>query len=264
MVSRDEVELLLKTQRDSYNDSIKHIINSFENRIQNLESNLSETKLELASVRRLNEEQNSSISHLVSEIEELKLSNSSAISSRMDYLEDQSRRNNLRFDGLPEESEENWEQTSKKVQDLVKNKLGINQSVTIERAHRVGKRVSSKPRTIVAKFLRFGDRDNIVRNSKKLKGTNLFINEDLCEGSRAIRREKLPKLKEARAAGKIAYFSHTNLIIRDKDSADPSRLVPPEPQLSSASASNPNSAPLQVNSVQNPVKNRPVRTGGRK
>ena len=40
-------------------------------------------------------------------------------------LEDRSRRNNLRIDGVPENEYETWEQTEAKVKSLVKEKLGI-------------------------------------------------------------------------------------------------------------------------------------------
>ena len=134
----------------------------------------------------------------------------------MDYLEDQSRRNNLRFEGIVEETGENWEQTAKKVEVIVREKLGITDTIQIERAHRVGKHNSERPRLVVAKFLRFNDRENILRSSGKLKGTNIYINEDLCETSQAKRRSQLPQLKQARSQGKIAYFVHTRLVIKDR------------------------------------------------
>ena len=68
----------------------------------------------------------------------------------------------------------------------------------------------------MAKFLRYNDEENIIRNSRKLKGTNIFINEDLCQASQAKRRDQLPQLKQARSQGKIAYFVHTRLVIKDR------------------------------------------------
>ena len=143
--------------------------------------------------------------------------------SRIDYLEDQSRRNNLRINGIPENDSENWEQTTKKVQDLFKNNLGIEKTISIERAHRTGKKVSSKTRTIVAKLHFYPDKDLILKNSKKLKGSSIYINEDLCENSRIKRTDQLEKLKQARAQGKIAYFSHTRLVIKDRPNEEADR-----------------------------------------
>ena len=54
-------------------------------------------------------------------------------------LEDASRRNNLRFDGLSQAQGEDWHASEAKIKKVIKEKLGI-ENVEIERAHRIGKR----------------------------------------------------------------------------------------------------------------------------
>ena len=54
-------------------------------------------------------------------------------------LEDHSRRNNLRFDGFKEETNERWEESENIVTDFVKEKLDIEEDIFIKRAHRTGK-----------------------------------------------------------------------------------------------------------------------------
>ncbi|XP_047142886.1 uncharacterized protein LOC124817125 [Hydra vulgaris] len=56
----------------------------------------------------------------------------------MAELEDRSRRNNLRINGIDESVNETWEQSEKKVQELLKSKLGFEINFSFERAHRVG------------------------------------------------------------------------------------------------------------------------------
>ena len=76
-------------------------------------------------------------------------------------------------------------------------------------ALRVGKFMSDKPRPVIAKFLRFTDKQNILRNSRKLKGTNELINEDLCEAS-MLKRHFLMELMQAWGSGENrSIFSHT-------------------------------------------------------
>ena len=58
MVSRSEIELLLKTQRDSYSDTVHHLISSFETRISKFETELSVCKEQIFDLRRANKEQN--------------------------------------------------------------------------------------------------------------------------------------------------------------------------------------------------------------
>ena len=54
-------------------------------------------------------------------------------------LEDHSCRNNLRFDGFKEETNERWEESENIVTDFVKEKLDIEEDILIKRAHRTGK-----------------------------------------------------------------------------------------------------------------------------
>ena len=60
-------------------------------------------------------------------------------------------------------------------------------SVNIEHAHRVGQRTSRGHRPIIARFARFSDREAVMRNVAKLRGTKIYINEDLCPVSQVIR-----------------------------------------------------------------------------
>ena len=98
-------------------------------------------------------------------------------------LEDRSRRNNLRIDGVEETPNETWDICERKVQDIVKNKLGITAEIEFDRCHRTGKfkKNQAKPRTIVYRLLIFKDKEKILQNSKKLKNTGTFTYEDFCK-----------------------------------------------------------------------------------
>ena len=70
-------------------------------------------------------------------------------------LQDQSRRNNLRVDGIKKRSNETWENCKKELDTLFKESLGIEEEVVIERAHRVRTDKSKKdnsPRTIACRI----------------------------------------------------------------------------------------------------------------
>ena len=104
--------------------------------------------------------------------------------------EDYSRRNNIRIEGMEEEKLETWEQTQSKVNKLMKEKMELD-SVQVEYAHRINKRSNSKgPRTIIARLHHDRDKNTTLKNSYKLKGTRIFINEDLSERTLNIRKEK--------------------------------------------------------------------------
>ena len=57
---------------------------------------------------------------------------------QMEYLENQSRRNNVRVDGIPEDDNETWEKIEAKVRQVLKDELHLASAPDVERAHRVG------------------------------------------------------------------------------------------------------------------------------
>ena len=61
------------------------------------------------------------------------------VSNKLVEMEDRSRRNNLRFDGLVENPKETWEECERKVQEVISNHLEIEHDVEIERCHRMVK-----------------------------------------------------------------------------------------------------------------------------
>ena len=103
----------------------------------------------------------------------------------------------------------------KKVREILSTKLKIETTeYTIERAHRVGKKnATGKPRSLVAKFNNFKVKENILRNKKGLKGSNIFVREDFSQKVLARRRDLLPKMHEERRKGNIAFLRYDKLVV---------------------------------------------------
>lgn len=141
--------------------------------------------------------------------------------AKMDYLENQSRRNNIIIEGLgPDKEYETWAETENKVCEMFTKNLKLNPKVTeIELAHRNGKfkQNGDKPRPVVVKLLRFKDRELILSKAKaELRKTSIYINEDFSDLLRKKRAELIPAMKEAREKGKYAIISYDRLIIKPK------------------------------------------------
>ena len=103
------------------------------------------------------------------------------------YLESSySRRENLKFFGIPEKEaniEEGGEafDTRAVLNQFLETVLGFQDpriNREIQRVHRVGKSNNGKPRPILARFLRFKDRERILRQGFKLKGTEYMMLQD--------------------------------------------------------------------------------------
>ena len=140
---------------------------------------------------------------------------STDVTAKLDYLENQSRRSNVIIDGIPDVKSESWSDAEIKVKNVFTNHLKIDPKlIEIERAHRVGKYdPTGRPRSIVAKLLRFKDKEEIFKRSKNLRGTNFYINEDFSESVRQKRKELLPQLKAERQKGNIAYLKFDKLVV---------------------------------------------------
>ena len=104
-------------------------------------------------------------------------------------LGDRYRRCNPRINGVTERKGETWEQCEYEIQNIFKEKLGL-ENIDIERAHRSkGKTNRNKPRTIVCKLLSYKQKKEVLNNVKKLEGSNIFINEDFCSETTQRRKE---------------------------------------------------------------------------
>ena len=143
------------------------------------------------------------------------------------YLESYSRRENLKFFGIPEKeatAEEGGEafDTRAVLNQFLETALGFQDprsNIEIQRVHRVGKSNNGKPRPILARFLRFQDRERILRQGFKLKGTEYMMLQDFPQEIIEKRRKMMPKLKEARGKGLRVSFSKSEpdkLIINGK------------------------------------------------
>ncbi|CAB4045309.1 Hypothetical predicted protein, partial [Paramuricea clavata] len=136
---------------------------------------------------------------------------------KVEYLENQSRQNNINLDGIPEVYDEMWEVTEQLVKDVLKDKLEISKDISIERAHRIGKRrvspgssasatSTTHPHTIVCRLKNWKQKENILKTAWKVKPLGVYVNEDLALDTLQKRKAQMPQLIEAKRAGKIAYF----------------------------------------------------------
>ena len=102
------------------------------------------------------------------------------------------------------------------IKHIIKSNLGISDNVEFERVHRMpqnGSNTSRYPRTIVAKFSRFKDRETVRTNSKYLKGTHIGIHEQFGKSVNDRRKILWPKYKQARKDGHYARVVYDALII---------------------------------------------------
>ena len=120
-----------------------------------------------------------SIDEEMKEIKKIVDNNRAELKEQLRTQEDCSRRNNVRFDRIPETENETWEETETKLRKFLYDELDITEELYIERAHRVARNQSSKEasndfakqRTIIAKLLDYKETVEIMKRTFKLKDT---------------------------------------------------------------------------------------------
>ena len=123
-----------------------------------------------------------------------------------------SMRSNLVFSGIAEG--DTHEDSEYVVRQFIKEKMKINSdNIEIERAHRIGgPRRQGKSRPIVAKFLRFKQKEAIKRAAPgALKGTSFGVNEQFPKGIAERRRQLIPIMKEHKKKGFRATLAFDKL-----------------------------------------------------
>lgn len=223
---RDMCMALLQQQQEMFKDFVKIIMDSVNTRMDNVSKEVQELKASLQYTQKDVDELKVTLAkqsehEKITETDMVKICESlQVMCDKQEYLEGQSRRNNIVIDGVPESTGESWADSEEKVKDIFRQKLQLQRDMEIERAHRIGKpeAARNRPRSIVVKFLNSKDKAAVMQRAKNLKGTQIFINDDYTDAVRLKRKELLPKLKEARDKGDIAYLRHDKLIIHSRTS----------------------------------------------
>ena len=97
----------------------------------------------------------------------------------------------------------------------LQEKLGLEtDKITIETAHRIGKKEEGKGRTIMTKFLNYKQREKVLNKYKELKlwEDQIYINEDFSEYTVEKRRILFKRAKEIRERGEFAKVVYNRLV----------------------------------------------------
>ena len=226
---------MLQLQERMFKTLVDSLVSNFNSRLDTVVGTVAELKTRLNICQKDTKEFKQSLEFSQKDIDELKPCKTKLAEieddiediydsidyhmDKLEYLENQSRRNNIRIDGILEEENESWDTTEEKVKRVVAEKLNLEEALHIERAHRVGRVASGprrRPRTIVCKLRDFKQKEQILKATRRIKPVGLYVNEDLAKEILDKREEQRPKLEEAKRNGKIAYFVLDKLIVKDR------------------------------------------------
>ena len=125
-------------------------------------------------------------------------------------------RENLLFYGIKENDGENSEAL---ILDLIKTKLDISSSISLDRVHRIGVSKDKGTRPIVAKFHNYKDRELVRTTSYEkqdvLKPLNLGVGIQQTKSTMDKRRPMYSVMNRKKAAGNTVKWTGYKLLVRD-------------------------------------------------
>ena len=142
-------------------------------------------------------------------------------------LEARSRRNNLIFTNIPEPDSETDRECLQRLREFLKDQLKLpsneGEDFVFQRVHRLGRKRTGvapngerwRPRPIIAGFRDFCDRETVLGNAKRLKGTAFGIQQDFPAEIRTARGELWDDYRRARAAQKRAIIAYPAKLVVD-------------------------------------------------
>ncbi len=230
---------MLEMQNKAYRAMTQVFMDDMKSEIREIRKDLEDVKMSVAFISKDNDSlkvemksvdlQIKNLSNKIEHVEGVTIDSFEDMADHVDYLENQSRRNNIKLLGVPEDSnEKSWDDTEDKVKSLIKMHLKVSDEVDIERAHRVGKfqkegrRDSNgkhqppKPRAIVAKFKSWKVKEQILKKAREVRPTSLMFVNDFSQRTLEKRRALIPELEKARKNNKQAFLVMDRLVVRDK------------------------------------------------
>jgi hypothetical protein len=210
-----ELEAMIDKQiKDTIQTQIEDRFLGFKSELQTMKYRIQEMEKHKQSTQEGGVEGNHNLRDRIKELEE-KLTNNLTLNNMENKLdikpikeemnklieldhERNKRALNLIIFGIKEQQEED---TLAIVKEELKNKSQIDTTYLIE-AKRLGKIIDHKDRLIRVKVSCIDHKYSILSKSPSLKGSGIFINEDLIPEDQAELRKEVQKVKEARKEGK--------------------------------------------------------------
>jgi hypothetical protein len=218
-----------KKINDTIQTQIEDRFLGFKSELQTMKDRIQEMEKHKQSTQERGVEGNHNLRDRIKELEE-KLTNNLTLSNMENKLdikpikeemnklikldhERNKRALNLIIFGIKEQQEED---TLAIIKEELKNKSQIDTTYL----KRLGKIIDHKDRLIHVKVSCTDHKYSILSKSPSLKGSAIFINEDLIPEDEAELRKEVQKVKEARKEGKWAIIRNRKAIVRDRDQKD--------------------------------------------
>ena len=134
-------------------------------------------------------------------------------------MEDQSKRNNLVFRGIPEEKDETWDDCEAAGRKILEEKVGMEEAwrdtdIAIERTHRIRRFSKGRTRPIVVKFAIINTKNNVFKNKSKVQGSDYRIQEQFNDKITQERKSFQSMIEKAIKEEKPSFVRYKKAAVR--------------------------------------------------
>ena len=195
-------------------DGVFEKVQSLESALSGVKSDVKELQTMTGKLKKATDVMDDGLSNLNTEVQELRKEidenrkEIKAVNDRCLYHEVYNRRENLRFLGIPETNGA-VENTTQVLYQFLERELELEgaRDIEFQRVHRIGKKTAGVNRPIIARFLRFPDRERVFKRALELlDDIEVKVYSDLPKEIQDRRKKQWSKLKKAREEGKLAAF----------------------------------------------------------
>jgi hypothetical protein len=130
------------------------------------------------------------------------------LQTKINSISRELRANNVVIHGIPHDTEQ---QTHTQALDFLKRNLNL--TLQILESKRLGKSTTEHPAPLLLKFPSRLEKLQIFKRCHLLKGTQISVQDDLCDDDRAERKRKVPTFKELKSQNKNVQFRGPDLYV---------------------------------------------------
>lgn len=150
------------------------------------------------------------------DLEKENLELKTVVAKQQRTIESIRRQNNIIFFGINEFSGENFDSLENSILDLCNKVLSVQVTKTdLNYVRRIGK-TGDRPRPVVVSLISKIKKREMFQNAAKLKGSKIYIGEDLDKDSQAERKELLKTQSQIRESGQSCLMRRNGLMIEGK------------------------------------------------
>lgn len=136
---------------------------------------------------------------------------------KINIFETQLHAKNIVLFGLEENSSSSYEEKEESLATFISSELEIEFGKhNIEKLRRIGQQVDGKTRPLLISLKSEKTKYEILKNSRKLKGSGIRIEEDFTKETQEIRKKLIPHLVHARNSGCRASLRGDKLKVNNK------------------------------------------------